>query len=167
MPRRPPPTHLRLYPATAPLPGRGIPKHPMPSIPCPVFQQASLVGEGPNAQPHPQQRPRLRQRSSSSESITSLNGLSHSNHSSHSLHSSHSSLPPLTIPGRSTHSRTSSFERRSPSTSSIYSASTESLHSSEPRKAHFRGPWDHSASISVQIDVSILLAPLKPAAVNL
>ncbi|EFI28420.1 hypothetical protein CC1G_13954 [Coprinopsis cinerea okayama7 len=33
-------------------------------------------------------------------------------------------------------------------------------------KSKLRGPWDHSSSISVEIDVERLLAPLKPAVVR-
>ncbi|KAK7043758.1 hypothetical protein VNI00_008370 [Paramarasmius palmivorus] len=62
MPRRPPPSALRLVPG--PTPPRNAPKHTMPSVPRPTFCPSSIVAKGP-ASP-----PRRRHKSGSSWSST-------------------------------------------------------------------------------------------------
>ncbi|EKM55753.1 uncharacterized protein PHACADRAFT_96073 [Phanerochaete carnosa HHB-10118-sp] len=105
MPRRSPPTPLRLH--QGPLPLRGKPKHTMPSLPRPAFHRPIPIAQGPASRP--------RARSIAEQDEPTLN-----------LQSSPSS----------------------------------------PASEHFvRGPWDHSASIKVSIDISAVLPPPKQAAV--
>jgi hypothetical protein len=141
MPRRPPPTQLRLLPATAPLPGRGVAKHKMPSMPCPIFQHPSPAAAS--------QRPRSR-----------------SNSPSAGERSTRSVLPPLVIPGLPV----PVTDRQSPvggTQASGYSPVVTPVepptHSSRKR---LRGPWDHSGSISLKIDLGTVLTPPKRAAVS-
>ncbi|KAK0210426.1 hypothetical protein DFS33DRAFT_1293105 [Desarmillaria ectypa] len=46
MPRRPPPTALRLVPG--PAPPRNAPKHTLPAVPRPTFYPPHSVGRGPS-----------------------------------------------------------------------------------------------------------------------
>jgi hypothetical protein len=128
MPRRPPPTRLRLLPATAPLPGRGVPKHPLPTMPCPTFLLPATT--------EAVQKPRVRSRTPSVDLGFSPAG-------------------------------TPEAERASPlSTWAPPSVFAEPASPPSYGKKKVRGPWDHSGSISLQFDVSTLLAPPKRAAVS-
>ncbi|KAJ8593898.1 hypothetical protein M405DRAFT_785325 [Rhizopogon salebrosus TDB-379] len=49
MPRRPPPSSLRLV--QGPLPPRTAPRHTLPSIPCPAFQPEAMLPRGPAPSP--------------------------------------------------------------------------------------------------------------------
>jgi hypothetical protein len=135
MPRRQAPTSLRLWPVTAPLPGRGESKYQLPSFPGSTFQK-----------PTPQEqaaRPRSRDVSPSEER--------------------RDWLPPLANPGWQGSEGRGSTERESmDGRVSSFSA----LPALVPRRKHVRGPWDHSASISLQIDVESILPAPQRAAVN-
>src|ERR1700742_487464 len=50
MPRRPPPSTLRLFKATDPLPSRQEPKHRMPSVPQPAFVPDTTMKSGEDVQ---------------------------------------------------------------------------------------------------------------------
>ncbi|EGO21690.1 hypothetical protein SERLADRAFT_474423 [Serpula lacrymans var. lacrymans S7.9] len=51
MPRRSPPTALRLV--QGPLPPRSQPRHTLPSVPRPVFQPVAYLPRGPSPTPRP------------------------------------------------------------------------------------------------------------------
>ncbi|GJE86810.1 hypothetical protein PsYK624_028930 [Phanerochaete sordida] len=130
MPRRPPPTPLRLH--QGPLPARGKPKHTLPSLPRPAFHLPlpAVPGAAPRAR---------------APSVGS---------GEHNLQT----MPPGELPGRPSFgsSRASTDSVRSP----VSPPSRAGSDASEP----VRGPWDHSASIKVAIDISAVLPPPQPAA---
>ncbi|KAK0228214.1 hypothetical protein IW262DRAFT_1490274 [Armillaria fumosa] len=108
MPRRPPPTALRLVPG--PAPPRNAPKHTLPAVPRPTFYPPHSVGRGPS--------PPAR-----------------------GLHC-------LDMASNHSNSSRSSVARRS-----------ESVRIR-------RGPWDHSGSVRVPVDVDHLLPLPKPVAIG-
>jgi hypothetical protein len=160
MPRRPPPTSLRLI--DGPLPSRSVPRHTMPSVPAPVFQPA-VGGPLPREREKPHTSSNydapvlavittvptaLSLPSSSSAGISPVSGADSEHHdlrhsrSSSSLSSANSSASP-----------SPSFRAMSPA----------------PAKdgRSLRGPWDHSSSISFHVNVDTLLAAPAPAAVHI
>ncbi|KAI8998897.1 hypothetical protein BD414DRAFT_476364 [Trametes punicea] len=153
MPRRSPPTPLRLH--TGPLPPRGQPKHTLPSLPRPAFH-----GPTPSAHSGPVPRARM--------AHTDLPALV---------------IPePTTVPGlpgvcggpletAGAGGMSSPTSAGSVSTSTLMSGGgRSSLESGRRRKRSrecVRGPWDHSGAIQVPFDVGAVLPPPKPVAVNL
>ncbi|KAJ7445798.1 hypothetical protein B0H11DRAFT_402990 [Mycena galericulata] len=51
MPRRAPPTSLRLV--QGPVPPRSLPRHTLPSVPRPTFSQPAMVARGPTPRQQP------------------------------------------------------------------------------------------------------------------
>ena len=145
MPRRPPPTPLRLH--QGPMPSRGKPKHTMPSLPRPVFHLPIPVVTGFAP------RPRARSVAKHDEPALNLQTMTPDQ------------LPNLAFPSRlSLDSRRSSTDSGASSPVSVSSRESDSSPPS-PASEHFvRGPWDHSASIRVSIDISAVLPPPRPAA---
>ncbi|OCH95287.1 hypothetical protein OBBRIDRAFT_788481 [Obba rivulosa] len=145
MPRRAPPTPLRLV--SGPLPGRGQPKHTLPSMPRPAFHPPARTAA-----------PRARATAEPDE-VRMLSRMDHTR------------LPPLVLPqalgsmlhpysgpGTPTSAGSSNSERSRPPSPT----SSKSDKSDRP----LRAPWNHSESIHVPFDVGAVLAPLQPAAVN-
>ncbi|KAI0747851.1 hypothetical protein C8Q80DRAFT_1120486 [Daedaleopsis nitida] len=130
MPRRSPPTPLRLH--NGPLLPRGMPRHTLPSLPRPAFQcPIPTVNAGPI--------PRTRM--------------------------THTELPVLDIPNIAAPSALEpSVSWSGPS--SPTSASSMSSTRSKRSKEFVKGPWDHSGTIQVPIDVGAMLPPPMPAAIN-
>jgi len=151
--RRPPPTPLRLY--QGPLPLRNRPKHTLPSVPRPTYVPLVPAINGPKP------RARVQEPVPVSDDPISLLSYEH--------------LPRLIIPSGPSHSRRSSWSSDG-SVSPVSSASSgglsrrssvESLDGGESAMpVRQRGPWDHSASIKIPFDVSSVLVPPRPAAVN-
>ncbi|KAJ7168085.1 hypothetical protein C8R43DRAFT_983035 [Mycena crocata] len=54
MPRRSPPTSLRLV--QGPVPPRSTPKHTLPSVPRPTFSQPAMIARGPSPRQQASQR---------------------------------------------------------------------------------------------------------------
>lgn len=142
--RRPPPTALRLV--SGPLPARNKPRHTLPSMPRPAFYPKV---HAPNDGPKPRRRV---------NSVTDV-------------------LPMVEESKRLTHhssmSESGSFVERggnsgtSSPTLSDAGSSSFSRPSTPPMEQRIvRGPWDHASAIKVNIDVEMLLAPLRPAAVS-
>lgn len=168
MPRRPPPTPLRLV--QGPLPLRSKPRHTLPSVPRPTYVPRVPAAKIPKARPrarivgteavpivltvvgrnHPalydqssgptaQFSPTLSRKSSWSESDGSCSPVSVDSHrSSVSL------------------SRRSSYD--------LLELSDDGRGGAVPLRP--RGPWDHSSSIKIPFDVSVVLPPPRPAAMN-
>jgi len=131
MPRRQPPTALRLV--TGPTPPRNRPKHTLPSIPAPTFHAASSITPKHAA---PRQTAEKRARMTFAQ------------------------LPPLDISFTTTSSG---------NTSPVSAGSVKSVGSIKGLGAGGkvqRGPWDHSGTIALDINVESMLAPLKPVAVS-
>ncbi|CAL1703974.1 unnamed protein product [Somion occarium] len=143
--RRPPPSALRLV--SGPLPARNQPKHSLPSLPRPAFYpKAHVTFEGPKP----------RRRVSSGFGIDALPLVEEP------TPPTQYSIPPLVIPG-------SMFAERGGDSGNSSPTSEGSVHSRPPSPRTdrvIRGPWDHSSAIKVQIDVESLLAPPRPAAIN-
>ncbi|KAJ7871515.1 hypothetical protein B0H14DRAFT_2345176 [Mycena olivaceomarginata] len=108
MPRRSPPSSLRLW--VGPVPARSIPKHTMPSMPRPTWAQPAALARGPSPRP---------QAGHKEDPVLAVK---------------FSEIPSHLLP---------------PTPSS---------------QGSMRGPWDHSGSIQLPMDVESLLSPLKPAA---
>ncbi|KAJ7236712.1 hypothetical protein B0H12DRAFT_1139852 [Mycena haematopus] len=108
MPRRSPPTSLRLV--QGPVPPRSVPRHTMPSMPRPTWCQPTAVARGPSPRP---------QAGHKEDPV---------------LAAKFSEIPSILIPPTPTSQGTK------------------------------RGPWDHSGSIQLPLDVETLLSPLKPVA---
>ncbi|KAI0670654.1 hypothetical protein C8Q78DRAFT_1079595 [Trametes maxima] len=153
MPRRSPPTPLRLH--NGPLPARGKPKHTLPSLPRPAFC-------GPAPQQHTGPVPRAR--------------MLHTELPALAIPDPATGLP-SGIPGLFGGAMESASGPSSP-TSAASSASSSSygygsagtgMGSGVPRKKSrefVRGPWDHSGAIHVPFDVGAVLPPPRPAAIN-
>ena len=140
MPRRQPPTPLRLH--VGPLPARGKPKHTMPSLPRPAFQ-----GPLPTVNAGPVPRTRM--------THTELPVLV---------------IPDLSAPSALATAATAtaldpslSWNSWSGPSSPTSAASTASRKRS---REFIRGPWDHSGAIHVPFDVGAVLPPPMPAAIN-
>ncbi|KAI0362745.1 hypothetical protein OH77DRAFT_81505 [Trametes cingulata] len=145
MPRRSPPTPLRLH--NGPLPARGQPKHTLPSLPRPAFHGPTPSFSGPV--------PRARMVHTELPPIVIPD------------------VPVIpgsgaAIPGLFTAAETGS----GPSSPTSSASSTSSLGSggsvSGRKKSRevLRGPWDHSGAIHVPFDVGAVLPPPRPAAIN-
>ncbi|KDQ60577.1 hypothetical protein JAAARDRAFT_31544 [Jaapia argillacea MUCL 33604] len=142
MPRRPAPTPLRLV--AGPTPPRGQPRHTLPSVPRPTFYPPSSVPRGPVT----------RARTGSPDLPSSSLPLMEPDVN---IRLTHKHLPPLAIPQMNV--RPSPQGRRSSSTSSSYSSSGST-------GDFVRGPWDHSSSITVPVDLESLITIPKPAMVS-
>lgn len=136
MPRRPAPSPLRLCPP-GPVP-RGTPKFVMPSIPLPTFQPPSVLPSHPTR--------------------------------THSRRRTHRELPALVfrdfkaqeqhqIYGHMPHGSTSSV-------SSISSTLSWDSRCPSPVNSQVLGPWDHSGAMGSKLDLTNVLAPLKPVAIG-
>ncbi|EIN07669.1 hypothetical protein PUNSTDRAFT_126649 [Punctularia strigosozonata HHB-11173 SS5] len=138
MPRRPPPTSLRLV--AGPLPPRSKPRHTLPSLPMPAF--------------YPTAETRLREKPRASRDAPVL--------------AIDTSVPAaLAFPaGASPISADDSRLRHSRSSSSISSTSSTPASPAARQTRAIRGPWDHSSSIPFQVDVDALLAAPAPAALT-
>ncbi|GBE82520.1 hypothetical protein SCP_0409040 [Sparassis crispa] len=142
MPRRLPPTPLRLV--SGPLPSRGRPKHTLPSLPRPIFHPSAQITRGPT--------PRARALPSEIDEIRPR--------------VTHGQFPPLILPIE----RASRSGESSPTSAGSWSSGKRSRSSSRSRSTSpervLRGPWDHSSSIHVPFDVEAVLAPPRPVAIN-
>ncbi|KAH9901108.1 hypothetical protein C8Q73DRAFT_786507 [Cubamyces lactineus] len=150
MPRRSPPTPLRLH--NGPLPPRGKPKHTLPSLPRPAFHGPAVLAT-PNG-PVPRAR------------------MTHTELPALIIPDAATAALPATIPGLFT---TSALETGLPSspTSAESSASgssaggRSSLEGGRKKsRERLRGPWDHSGAIQVPFDVGAVLPPPRPVAIN-
>ncbi|KAH9857807.1 hypothetical protein C2E23DRAFT_881373 [Lenzites betulinus] len=145
MPRRSPPTPLRLH--AGPLPARGHPKHTLPSLPRPAFHGPALsYNTSPTAGPVPRAR----------MAHTALPPLV---------------IPDFGLPGALAGLFTAQESAPSSPTSAGSSASvgsTGSMGSVERKRSRefVRGPWDHSGAIRVPFDVGAVLPPPRPVAIN-
>jgi len=140
MPRRPPPSSLRL--ANGPMPMRGQPKHTLPAVPRPTFYPSTVkLTSNTNAVPEGRTK------------------------------ASHASLPQLVIPSEGhepyphSHSRSSSASSSPASSRSSLSGSSESGWKLKTLSGTVWGPWVHSSTVRVQVDIESLLPPPKPVAV--
>ncbi|RDX42679.1 hypothetical protein OH76DRAFT_1362362 [Lentinus brumalis] len=140
MPRRLPPTPLRLH--EGPLPPRGKPRHTLPSLPRPAFS-----GPAPTLNAGPVPRARM--------GHTELPPLVIPVSTDPSAPSAFSALPAL-----------SALEATWSGPSSPTSASSTASVPRKRSKEFIRGPWDHSGAIHVPFDVGAVLPPPMPAAIN-
>lgn len=141
MPRRSPPTPLRLV--DGPIPPRNRPKHTLPSRPHPVFHPVPYAVH-----------PRVRARSTDGMCA----------YAPASRRGSVDELITIADAGRMYESRSSS-----PVSASSSSDAGSRAPSPLPQVEGFvvmRGPWDHSSSIKVPFDVKAVLTPPQPAVVN-
>ncbi|KAH9951496.1 hypothetical protein B0H21DRAFT_285987 [Amylocystis lapponica] len=150
-PRRAPPTPLRLV--TGPLPARGKPRHTLPSIPRPAFNPAAHVV---------QTGPVPRSRASAPEPVDS--------------YMTPAQLLPFMIPMSRGYSSGSS----SPTSAGSGSSDGDRSRSPSPaermlrkERTHSRSSSTessrssvHSRSASMSFDISTILAPPRPAAIN-
>lgn len=136
MPRRPPPTALRLI--EGPTPPRGYVRHKLPSLPRPTWYPPSFV---PKASPS---------RTAIAVTIryedSSLSSSANRCRTKVTFPECLSSLGAIDIPGSP------------PSSASSWASSTSSGASSR------RGSWDFSHARSLPFDVESVLKPLKPVA---
>ncbi|CDO69001.1 hypothetical protein BN946_scf184834.g8 [Trametes cinnabarina] len=145
MPRRSPPTPLRLH--TGPLPPRGMPKHTLPSIPRPAFHGPTPLTMDDASKPVP----RARMAHTDLPTLLIPDALM-------------TGLPG--IYGSALEAGTGSAGPSSP-TSSASSRRAASLESGRKRSREWvRGPWDHSGAIHVPFDVGTVLPPPRPVAIN-
>ncbi|KAI0713270.1 hypothetical protein C8Q76DRAFT_796252 [Earliella scabrosa] len=145
MPRRSPPTPLRLH--NGPLPPRGQPRHTLPSLPRPAFHgPVPVVNAGPV--------PRARM------SHNELPTLVIPDVAAPTAFSTMSAIAALTAVEPSWSGPSS------PTSAGSGSMTARSPPSSKKSKEFVRGPWDHSGCIQVPIDVGAMLPPPMPAAVN-
>lgn len=137
MPRRSPPTPLRLV--TGPLPTRRQPKHTLPSVPRPAFHPPVEVKQGPIARARAKS---LQEAEQLAFELDQLLGIA---------------LP----------ERRRSIGRRSVDSGASSPVSVSSGPPSPQNERFVkRGPWDHSSSIRVPFDVEAVLRPLQPAALT-
>ncbi|PIL23743.1 hypothetical protein GSI_13493 [Ganoderma sinense ZZ0214-1] len=137
MPRRSPPTPLRLH--VGPLPPRSVPKHTMPSLPRPAFHGAApTINTTTGAIP----RPRM-----THIELPSL------------------VIPEPAAP--STALTAASLETQAWSGPSSPTSAESTRSTTRKKSREFtRGPWDHSGAIHVPFDVGAVLPPPMPAAIN-
>ncbi|TDL27226.1 hypothetical protein BD410DRAFT_782301 [Rickenella mellea] len=137
MPRRPPPTSLRL--AQGPTPTRGQPKHTLPSIPRPTFYPSKLSGTYyPRVtEPLGVAPPTLPVTRSPPDGYLPL-------------------YCSVSLPGS---------RRNSSSGEGEGGHDLQRSAGAEPKKTT-RGPWDHSGSISLPINVESILTLPKPVAIS-
>ncbi|KAI0371775.1 hypothetical protein BV20DRAFT_163033 [Pilatotrama ljubarskyi] len=140
MPRRSPPTPLRLH--NGPLPARGKPKHTLPSLPRPAFHgpTPSITGPVPRARMVHTDLPAI--------AIPDV------------------PAPGTAIPGLFTAAETASGPSSPTSSASSGSMSSGSEMGRKKSREIVRGPWDHSGAIHVPFDVGAVLPPPRPAAIN-
>ncbi|KAH9946350.1 uncharacterized protein BXZ73DRAFT_95849 [Epithele typhae] len=159
MPRRSPPTPLRLH--DGPLPPRGQPRHTLPSLPCPAFH-APATGAVPAAGPVP--RVRMSHKALPELVIPAL------------------AAAPVALAGPSAfsarasgvvtgafafaHGREASLGSLPSSPSSAGSTGPSARREREREREFVRGPWDHSGTIQVPFDIGAVLPPPMPAAVG-
>ncbi|KAI0646789.1 hypothetical protein C8Q79DRAFT_587086 [Trametes meyenii] len=161
MPRRSPPTPLRLH--NGPLPARGKPKHTLPSLPRPAF-----CGPAPSQHAGPVPRARMQH--------TELPALVIPDPTT-------AGLPSGVVPAlfgamamamaMESASGPSSPTSAASSVSSAYGyghghggAGTGAGVPRKKSREFVRGPWDHSGAIHVPFDVGAVLPPPRPAAIN-
>lgn len=137
MPRRPAPSPLRLCPP-GPVP-RGTPKFVMPSIPLPTFQPVAAL-----------------------PSISTWTS---------SRRTARRELPPLIVLQDTIPQEQHQIYGHMPSgsTSSVSSISSTLSWDSKcpsPVNAQVRAPWNHSGALGSKLDLTKVLAPLKPAAIS-
>ncbi|KAH8102884.1 hypothetical protein BXZ70DRAFT_756981 [Cristinia sonorae] len=150
LPRRPPPTALRLV--QGPLPSRARPKHTLPSLPRPAFHPKIHVA---HSGPAP--------RKLAKEALTLEKEVPQIHLAIAKVH-----FPDLKVPGYSSDSDGDSDEE-STSGSDFGSrrGSFESVQDNLERgRKMIRGPWDHAGSIKVPFDVNAVLPPPRRAAIN-
>ncbi|EJF62462.1 hypothetical protein BD309DRAFT_976553 [Dichomitus squalens] len=143
MPRRQPPSALRLH--VGPLPPRGKPKHTMPSLPRPAFH-----GPAPTVTTAAGPVPRARM------THTDLPALA---------------IPSPATGGFSAPTATAATAMSTAFEGNTWSGpssptSAESTASRKRSREFIRGPWDHSGAIRVPFDVGAVLPPPMPAAIN-
>lgn len=171
MPRRSPPTSLRLVQGS--LPTRGQPKHTLPSMPRPTLLASNIS----RAQVFPSiERERTyghgRNMRSNVESVMVLSssnrgcGVGIYGQADVDANISGSSFESLPLPSSSSpvyavNSRRGSFE----SLSSVSSRASSPTPQSRDKKV-IRGPWDHSPAPSLEVDVDFLLAIPQRVAVS-
>src|SRR5262245_51190710 len=126
MPRRAPPSALRLH--SGPTPPRNTPKHTLPSLPQPIFHQKSSHTISPI------------QRDVRYMAQVQLSTFD---------------LDLFFVKGRG----------RSDSTLSDSSCGSPN-ESWREKKTAMRGPWDHSSSTTLYVDVETLVRPLEPVALG-
>lgn len=147
MPRRSPPTPLRLV--TGPLPMRNVPKHTLPSRPQPIFHSRAPAART--------SRPRARSHSldalpATDDGVADLGA--------HIL----VQMPSVWRLGHAD----AATDSAASSPVSSERGSEDGVRPVSPASATAatrvrRGPWDHSGSIKVPFDVETVLAPLRPA----
>ncbi|KAI5124063.1 hypothetical protein M0805_003890 [Coniferiporia weirii] len=145
MPRRPPPTSLRLV--QGPLPPRGIARHTLPSVPRPALAPLNV----------------------SRETVLSTDSTSHA-HANYTAQPRRRSVerglgtsglgPGVSVGVSVGYAPGAGYS--SPSSASTPSPSPQAI-SSPPL---MRGPWDYSRAVSLTIDVGSVLALPKPAAIS-
>lgn len=140
MPRRSPPTPLRLH--VGPLPPRGMPKHTMPSLPRPAF-----YGAAPTVNPTPGPIPRPRMTHTELPLLV---------------------IPEPVAPPAALSAPTPAAPERQLWSGPSSPTSAESTRSTPRKKSRefARGPWDHSGAIHVPFDIGAVLPPPMPAALN-
>ncbi|KAM5531810.1 hypothetical protein V8D89_014509 [Ganoderma adspersum] len=144
MPRRSPPTPLRLH--VGPLPPRGMPKLTMPSLPRPAFYGAApTLNTSTGAIP----RPRMTHTELPSLVIPDP-------------------VAPTTANGSFSAALTAAALENQAWSGPSSPTSAESTRSATRKKSRefARGPWDHSGAIRVPFDVGAVLPPPRPAAIN-
>lgn len=145
MPRRPPPTPLRLI--TGPLPTRRQPKHTLPSLPRPAYHLPIPVVQGPLP------RPRAKSITGPTELTLEI-----------AAPQEFDMLPSRLSIGSMGRRASSDSEMSSPVSASSRGSWSESGPSSPVGELSLKGPWVHSSSIKIPFDVSAVLPPPKPAA---
>ncbi|OSD02791.1 hypothetical protein PYCCODRAFT_1467480 [Trametes coccinea BRFM310] len=146
MPRRSPPTPLRLH--TGPLPARGKPKHTLPSLPRPAFHGPHPLTLDTTSKPVPRAR----------MTHTELPALA-------IPESGLAGLPGLY--GSALEMGMGSAGPSSPTSAGSASSGRATPESGKKRSREWvRGPWDHSGAIQVPFDVGAVLPPPRPVAIN-
>jgi len=165
MPRRPPPTALRLIPASQPLP-RGVAKHTLPSVPRPALMQQDVSRVAIVDAPHPRAGTRQSDRAYAGAGSVYV-----------------SAAPAADYSAAQPQPRRRQTERGLGSSGigtkgvsavvvggpgSRYSTPSPSPMSSDgsPLPEAMRGPWDHSRAVSLPIDVGTVLPAPKPVAIS-
>ena len=151
MPRRPPPTPLRLV--SGPLPPRNRPRHTLPSLPHPAFHPRPPV---PHAS-HPRTRARRIEELHSPNPFTGVKKGCERPVEAAGGHSRKGSREAIKSNGGNTKG----------SNPPVVTTSHPHHRPSRARKVTMRGPWDHAASIKVPFNVEAVLAPPRAAVVNI
>lgn len=150
MPRRPPPTPLRLY--VGPLPPRSQPKHTLPSVPRPAYA-ASMS--------------KTKSREHDVKAIDLLTMLPCT-----------ATDPPPAIINFASQDGIAGHRRRLSGSPTLRGSegvlhmgssrrgSLESMRQETENQVRYRGPWDHSASIKLPFDISTVVTPPMPVAIN-